>query len=83
MGIPRKVSDLGNLSPAERQVLAELDTGEPIVLGDGEVPETGDESRKVRAGLIRLLLLGSDPKHQPHEKGFRIRRGMDPRRARS
>ena len=43
-----------------------------IVLGDGEVPKTGDESRKVRAGLIRLLLLGSDPKHQPHEKGVRI-----------
>ncbi len=63
MGIPREVSDLVELSPAERQVLAELDTGEDIVLGDGEVPETGDESRRVRAGLIRILLLGSDPKH--------------------
>jgi len=72
VGIPRKVSDLGGLSRAERQVLAELDTGEFIVLGDGKVPETGDESREVRAGLIRLLLLGSDPKHQPHEKGVLI-----------
>jgi len=72
VGIPREISDLGGLSRAERPVLAELDTGEVIVLGDGEVPKAGDESREVRAGLIRILLLGSDPKHQPHEKGVRI-----------
>ena len=32
----------------------------------------GIESRRVRAGLIRLLLLGDDPKYRLHEAGLRI-----------
>ncbi len=57
----RRVSDLGELSPAEAQVLAELDTGEVTCWGWHAVPEPGNEARRVRAGLIRLLLLGDDP----------------------
>ncbi len=79
----RRVSDLGELSPAEEQVLAELDTGEAIVLGDGSLPGAGDESRRVRAGLIRLLLLGDDPEYRLHEKGLRICGAWIPGRARS
>ncbi len=80
--VVREVSELGDLSKAEEQVLAELDTGEDIVLGDGSVPETGDDGRRVHAALIRLLLLGDDPdpKCRLHEKGLRIRGAWIPDR---
>ena len=39
---------------------------------DGSLPGAGDESRRVRAGLIRLLLLGDDPGYRLHEAGLRI-----------
>lgn len=70
----RSVSDLGGLSEAEKQLLAGLDTGEDIVLGDGNVPAAGTRSRRVQAALIRLLLLGDDPdqKYRLHEKGLQI-----------
>ena len=79
MGIPRKVSDLGYLSPAERQVLRELDRREYIIVGDG-VPAKGEETRRIRASLIRLLLLGDDPdpKYRPYEAGLRIVGGWIP-----
>lgn len=35
---PRTLADFGKLTKAEQQVLDELDTGEVIELGDGEVP---------------------------------------------
>ena len=59
--VVRRVSELGELSEAEQQVLAELDSGEDVVLGDGSVPEASDDGRRVRAALIRLLLLGEIP----------------------
>jgi hypothetical protein len=34
---PRTLKDFGELTKAEQQVLAELDTGEVIWLGNGEV----------------------------------------------
>ncbi|MCB1402580.1 MAG: hypothetical protein KDJ81_07225 [Rhodobacteraceae bacterium] len=79
--VVRRVSDLGELSDAERKVLAELDTGEDIEIGES-VPEQGDERRRVRAALIRLLLLGDDPdpKFRLHEKGLRIRGAWIPDR---
>ena len=71
--VVRRVSDLGELSDAERKVLDELDTGEVIDIGE-TVPEQGDERRRLRAELIRLLLLGDDPdpKFRLHEKGLRV-----------
>lgn len=39
-------------------MIAELDTGQVIVLGDGSRPEADSDQREVRAALIRLLLLG-------------------------
>ena len=71
--VVRKVSDLGELSEAEKRVLADLDLGEVTVLGDGARPEAGDVARKVRASLIRLLMLGDDPEHRLHEAGLQIR----------
>lgn len=35
---PRTLADFGKLTKAEKKVLAELDTGEVIELGDGKVP---------------------------------------------
>ncbi|HMQ94924.1 MAG TPA: hypothetical protein PKA33_14570 [Amaricoccus sp.] len=79
--VVRRVSDLGELSDAERKMLDELDTGEVIDIGE-TVPEQGDEKRRVRAVLIRLLLLGDDPdpKYRLHEKGLRIRGAWIPDR---
>ncbi len=56
--VARKVSDLGELSDAERQVLDELDTGEDIELGE-TVPAQDDESRRVRAGLTGCCCSGT------------------------
>ena len=71
--VARKVSELGELSESERQVLTELDTGEVVVLGGGGVPNSGDATRRVGAILIRILLLGTDRNDYPlHEKGLRL-----------
>ena len=73
MGIPRKVSDLGDAFGRGAQAFGEMDSGGPVVLGDGTVPEAGDMTPTVRAALIRLLLLGNDPDRLlPHEKGLWI-----------
>jgi hypothetical protein len=71
--VARSVRRLGVLSDAEMRVLAELDTGEPVVLGEG-VPAADAEARRVRAALIRILLLGDDPKqkYRLHEAGLQI-----------
>jgi hypothetical protein len=71
---PRTRADLGALSEAEEQVLAEIDTGEFVVLGDGKRPDAPDPARQVRASLIRMLLLPKDGDGLPrlHEKGLQI-----------
>ena len=59
---PRKLEDFGKLTKAEQQVLDELDTGEEIELGDGEVPpEDAGEERQLRGRFLRWLALsGAD-----------------------
>ena len=59
-GIPRGISELGDLSDAEWKVLRELDAGETVTLGDGERPGRSEDARRIRAELIRILLLGDD-----------------------
>ena len=44
---PRRLEDFGELSKAEQQVLDELDTGEVIEFGDGEVPPEDAEQRRL------------------------------------
>jgi hypothetical protein len=72
---PRTRADLGTLSRAEEQVLAEIDSGEFVMLGDGTRPEGSDPSRQVRAALIRMLLVPQEGDGLPrlHEKGLRIK----------
>ena len=71
---PRKLEDFGSLTKAEQQVLDELDTGEVIRIGDGEVPpEDAGPERQLRARFVRWLALGGDDDHRLHEKGLRVR----------
>ena len=72
-GIPRGISELGDLSEAEWKVLRELDAGETVTLGDGERPGRSEDARRIRAELIRILLLGDDRGRRLGESGLRIR----------
>lgn len=47
-----------NPTPAERALIAACRAGEKCRLGDGTRPEEDSEARRVRAELIRLLILG-------------------------
>lgn len=58
------------MSPAERRILDEVGLGEIVNLGG--LPEAGDESRRVRAGFLRALIVGSEPGCAGHEKGVRV-----------
>jgi hypothetical protein len=72
--VDRTVADLGELSEAEERVLATLDTGKFVVLGDGTRPECPDAARRVRATLIRMLLVPREGDGLPrlHQKGLQI-----------
>ena len=72
-GIPRKISELGDLSGAEWKVLRELETGEEVTLENGEIPGKDEDARRIRAELIRVLLLADDPGRRVGESGLRIR----------
>ncbi|MDP2737594.1 MAG: hypothetical protein Q8O82_02530, partial [Pseudorhodobacter sp.] len=56
-------------SRAETALLAACQIGEMVVAGADLPPDTTDPARRVRAGLIRYLLLGGDAAHRPHPKG--------------
>ncbi|MDP3961428.1 MAG: hypothetical protein Q8Q26_15445 [Pseudorhodobacter sp.] len=58
---------------AETALLAACQTGEFADAGDGLPPDTTDPARRVRAGLIRFLLLGGDADHRPHPKGVQLK----------
>ena len=73
---PRSYEDFkDDLTAAEKQVLDELDSGEPIELGDGNVPSAnpGDD-QLVRARFLRWVILGCEgsSEHRVHEKGVQI-----------
>ncbi|MFV0473150.1 MAG: hypothetical protein ACK5MQ_02765 [Pikeienuella sp.] len=73
MATPRKLKDFGELTPAERKVLAELDSGELTVLGDGERPAVdAGPDRLIRPAFLRWCALGADEEHRVHETGVRI-----------
>jgi hypothetical protein len=63
------------LTPAEERILADLRVGEFDRLGDGLRPQTDDPARHVRAAFLRVLILGGDENHRPHEKGVRVSGG--------
>jgi hypothetical protein len=62
----------GKLGRAEVALLEGLGSGSLDMLGAGGLPDAGDEARKVRAELIRFLLLGGNDAPRMHEKGIRL-----------
>ena len=62
----------GPLSKAEITVVGLISNGTFDLVGSGPMPEAGDEDRRVRAELIRFLLLGGPDAPVMHEKGLRI-----------
>jgi hypothetical protein len=62
----------GPLARAELLMVAGLATGIFDRVGAGGVPVDGDEDRRVRAELIRALLLGGPDMPTLHEKGLRL-----------
>ncbi len=62
----------GDLGPAEVALLDGLGSGSLDRLGTGGLPEAGDDARRVRAELIRYLLLGGPGAPRMHEKGIRV-----------
>lgn len=62
----------GALGPAEVTLVEGIGTGAFDRLGSGGLPEAGDETRKIRAELIRFLLLGGPEAPRMHEKGLRL-----------
>ena len=62
----------GTLGPAERVLIDGLDSGALDRLGPGGLPDAGDETRRVRADLLRYLLIGGPGAPKLHEKGIRL-----------
>ena len=75
---PRKLCEFAPLSPAEQRLVSELDSGEDIVIADGQTPSLeAHPDRAIRAAFIRCLLLESSDelgagRTRVHEKGLRL-----------
>lgn len=61
------------LSEAEKKLVDECATGGRVTIGDGALPDVEAGAVTIRAGLIRMLLTGSEPKLALHDKGLRLR----------
>lgn len=62
----------GPLGPAEVTLVEGVGNGALDQVGAGRLPEPGDPDRRVRADLIRCLLLGGEGVPVMHEKGLRL-----------
>ncbi|MCU0789441.1 MAG: hypothetical protein MUE79_00090 [Nitratireductor sp.] len=62
----------GALSPAEVTLLDGIASGAVDRIGGAGVPAAGDETRQVRADLVRFLLLAHPGAPAIHEKGLRL-----------
>ncbi len=69
----RRLGDLGALHPAEEKLLEQLDAGNYVQFGDGRLPAADDDSRVLRAELLRMVLLHGQDVPRLHEKGLRLR----------
>jgi hypothetical protein len=70
----RWLADLGDLSAAEKRLVECCARGEPWAPEgwDYERPEAGTDANKIKADLIRFLVLGGDAGHPVHEAGVVI-----------
>jgi hypothetical protein len=62
----------GALGPAEAALIEGIGTGAVLRLSAAGVPAAGDESVRVRADLVRFLLLSHPGAPVMHEKGLRL-----------
>lgn len=68
-----RISHLGPLSLGEKTLLAAQGSGERAVLASGDQPTEPTDETRIRAELLRILLIGSDPKFKSHQAGVRLR----------
>lgn len=68
-----RLKDYEPLTEAEKKLVEGCETGGRIVIGDGVLPSEDTDAVRIRAGLIRMLLTGSEPKLSLHDKGLRLR----------
>jgi hypothetical protein len=62
----------GPLGPAEIVLIEGLATGAVDRIGAAGLPAAGDEARRVRAELVRFILLAHPGAPAMHEKGLRL-----------
>lgn len=69
----QRLNEFEPLLPAELKLVELAGSGTRVEIGNGNLPIAGTEGVEIRAGLIRLILLGLDPAAVPHAKGIRVR----------
>lgn len=70
----RWLSDFGDLTKAEKRLVANAAAGEPWMPEgwNGQRPERASAANRIRSDLIRFLLLGGDADHPVHEAGVML-----------
>lgn len=71
VGVLSSLDSFRPFTGAEAKVVAYLSSGNFDRLGDGLLPELEDDTRNMRAELLRFLILG-DNSYRSHEKGVRV-----------
>jgi hypothetical protein len=66
------LEQFGALSPAETMLIEGIGKGDVDRIGEAGMPSAGDEARRVRAELVRFLLLEHPGAPAMHEKGLRL-----------
>ncbi len=69
----QRLTEFEPLLPAELKLVELAGSGTRVEIGDGKLPSAEAVDVEIRAGLIRLILLGLDPAAVPHAKGIRVR----------
>jgi hypothetical protein len=69
----QRLTEFEPLLPAELKLVELAGSGTRVEIGDGNLPLSDSVDVEIRAGLIRLILLGLDPAAVPHAKGIRVR----------
>lgn len=69
------LEDFQPLNMAEAKIVGNIRSGDFDRLGDGALPEANDPERRVRAELLRFLILGGYDGFRMHEKGISISGG--------
>ncbi len=60
------------LTDAESSLVGNLASGKFVGADGSEGPAAGAQQYRIRAEVLRILLLGADPRYKMHEKGMRL-----------